>query len=110
MEQQKIDMFVGQHTEDFEPADLMTIKQKLETMDESKFFYVNGQKYVEANTMLIIAILLGWERFWMDDIAMGVVKVLTGYGCGIWWLIDIFSAKKRARKYNFNKFMQAVQM
>lgn len=110
MEQQKIDMFIGQHADDFEPSDIPAIKQRLESLDESKYFFITGQKYVEANMMLIIAILLGWERFWMDDIAMGVVKVITGYGCGIWWLIDIFSAKKRARKFNFNKFMQASQM
>ena len=103
-------MFIGQHADDFEPTDIPEIKRILESIDESKYFFITGQKYVEANTMLIIAILLGWERFWMDDIAMGVVKVITSGGCGIWWLIDIFSAKKRARKYNFNKFMQAVQM
>jgi hypothetical protein len=39
MEQQKVDMFVGLNCENFNPQDLMTIKQKLEQMDDSKFFW-----------------------------------------------------------------------
>lgn len=109
IDQSRINVFIGQHSENFEPSDLDTIKKKLETMDESKFLIVSGQKYVEPNTILIIAIILGWERFWMDDIALGILKVLTGYGCLVWWIIDIFSAKSRAKKYNFNKFMKVVQ-
>lgn len=31
---------------------------------------------------------LGVHRFYTGHIAVGVVQLLTGGGCGIWWLID----------------------
>jgi hypothetical protein len=106
MEQQKVDMFVGLNNENFTPQDLMTIKQKLEQMDDSKFFMIQGTTFQKPTTILLIAILLGWERFWLDDIGLGILKIITFYGCLIWWIVDIFTAKDRAQKYNFKKFTQ----
>jgi hypothetical protein len=108
MEKSKVDMFIGMNAENFSPQDLMTIKEKLEKMDDEKFFLVQGAEFQKPSTIFLIAILLGWERFWLDDLAMGIVKIVTAYGCGIWWLVDIFSAKERAMKYNFKKFMKVT--
>ena len=33
---------------------------------------------------------LGIDRFYIGDVGLGIGKLLTGGGCGIWWLIDIF--------------------
>jgi hypothetical protein len=108
MEKSKVDMFIGMNAENFSPQDLMIVKEKLEKMDEDKFFLVQGAEFQKPSTIFLIAILIGWERFWLDDIAMGIVKIVTGYGCGIWWLVDIFSAKERAMKYNFKKFIKVT--
>ena len=69
-----------------------------------------GGSYQKPSLILIIAILLGWDRFFLDDIGLGVVKILTGFGCGVWWLIDIFSAKKRTYEFNYKKFQQALML
>ena len=106
MEKSKIDMFLSMNAENFEPQDLMVIRDKLEKIDDAKFLIVQGTQFQKPETIFLIAILLGWERFWLDDVALGVVKLLTCYGCFIWWIVDIFSAKERAKKYNFKKFVQ----
>ena len=110
MEQQKVDLFIGLNNENFNLQDLMTIKQKLEHMNDSEFFLIQGTTFQKPTTILLIAILLGWERFWLDEIGLGILKIITCYGCGIWWLIDIFSAKDRAKKYNFKKFMEVTML
>ena len=108
METSKINMFIGMNAENFNQQDLMVIKQKLETMDDDKFYLIQGTEFQKPSTILLIAVLLGFERFWLDDIALGIVKIITFFGCGIWWLADIFTAKERAKKYNFKKFTQSM--
>lgn len=43
-------------------------------------------------TLLILSIFLGEfgiDRFYAGKIGTGILKLITGGGCGIWWLIDI---------------------
>jgi len=43
-------------------------------------------------TALLLSIFLGQlgvDRFYMGYIGLGILKLLTGGGCGIWWLIDV---------------------
>lgn len=110
MKQELIQQFLLQNGECFDPLQQAEIQKSLEEIPDEKSAIVLGGSYQKPTIILIIAILLGWERFFLDDIGMGVVKVLTGYGCGIWWLIDIFSAKKRAYEYNYKKFQAALGM
>jgi hypothetical protein len=99
-----VNVWLSMNAENFRPEDIMIIKMKLEKMDINQFFIVQSASFVKPSNILLIAIFLGWERFWLDDITLGVLKLITCYGCFIWWLIDIFSAKQRAKKYNFKEF------
>lgn len=110
MENSKVDMYVGLNSENFYPHDLKTIKEKLEKMEDDKFYLVQGVELQKPSTIFLIAILLGWERFWLDDVGMGILKIVTCYGCLIWWLVDIISAKERAKKYNYKKISQILAM
>ena len=108
MEKSKIDMFLAINAGNFMQSDLMIIKEKLEKLEDDKFFLLQGLQLQKPDTIFLIAIVLGWERFWLNDIALGILKVVTGYGCLIWWIVDIFSAKERTYKYNLQQFNQAV--
>jgi hypothetical protein len=109
-EKYKVDMFIGLNAENFHPHDLMIIKDKLEKMNDDKFFLIQGVELQKPSTIFLIAIILGWERFWLDDVGLGILKIVTFYGCFIWWLVDIFSAKDRAKKYNFAKMSKVLSM
>jgi TM2 domain-containing membrane protein YozV len=52
---------------------------------------------------LLISILiggLGIDRFYMGYVGLGILKLITGGGFGVWWLIDVILI---ASKYNFAK-------
>lgn len=43
-------------------------------------------------TALLLSIFLGGlgvDRFYVGKVGTGVLKLLTGAGLGIWWLVDI---------------------
>jgi len=81
------------------------MKQKLEQLDDSMFFSIQSIPFEDPTTILLIA-FLGLERFWLDKIGLGILKIITFGGCGIWWLVDIFTAKNRTKKYNFKQFLK----
>lgn len=50
---------------------------------------------------LILSILFGSfgvDRFMMGHIGLGILKLVTFGGCGVWWLIDLILI---ATKYEF---------
>jgi TM2 domain-containing membrane protein YozV len=46
---------------------------------------------------------LGIDRFMLGDTGLGIAKLLTCGGFGIWTIVDLFTVMGRSRDYNFNK-------
>lgn len=111
MEQNKIDMFISANMEKFPVEKTILIKEQLEKMSDDKFLMVQTTQYKDPTTMLILSIFLGsWglDRFILGDTTMGVLKLLTCGGCGIWTIIDWFSVQDRTKQWNFRKLMQTI--
>ena len=61
---------------------------------------------------LILSILvgsLGVDRFYVGNIGLGILKLITCGGLGIWWLVDIFLIMGITRDYNWNLLMNSLQ-
>jgi len=110
MDSNQVNFWLSMNAENFAPEVLPIIKNGLEQMDDSKMMYLQSASFQKPSTILLIAIFLGWERFWLNDVALGIVKIITCYGCGIWWLVDLFTAQKRAKKYNFQQFQKLTTL
>lgn len=103
-----VQAFLLKNGECFDMMAIQDVQNRLSELDDSKSALVMSMNLQNPTIMLIIAIILGWERFFLDDIALGILKVITCYGCGIWWLVDIFTVKNRTYKYNYYKFNQTL--
>lgn len=110
MKPELIQAFMLKNGECFHPAMSQDIQKKLSEIDDAKSAPIMSFSPQNPTLILIIAIFLGWERFFLGDIGMGILKVVTCYGCGIWWLIDIFSAQQRTYDYNYRKFNETLMM
>ena len=51
----------------------------------------------------ILAVIFGFDRFYLGQIGLGIFKWLTFGGVFVWWFIDIFTAAGRADEFNRNK-------
>ena len=94
----------------FDVTQLPVIKSKLSELPDDKYYVLQALDLKNPSTILLIAIFLGWERFFLEDVGMGILKILTRYECGIWGIVDMFTAQSRAREYNFKKLMQATSI
>ena len=103
-----VQAFLLNNGECFDSMTIPTVQKKLAEVDDSKSAFLLTMNLQNPTGMLLIAIVLGWERFFLDDIGLGVLKVLTLYGLGLWWLIDLFSVQRRTYEYNYKKFNGAL--
>ncbi|MBO4446692.1 MAG: TM2 domain-containing protein [Bacteroidales bacterium] len=102
--------FMLKNAECFDPTRISIVQKTLEELDDSKAFMMMSIDFQKPTLILVIAILLGWDRFFLGDIGLGILKVITCYGCWVWWLIDIFTAQSRTYDYNFKKFTQTATL
>ena len=111
MEQNKIDMFTATMSNKFPSEKLMLMRNQLEKVDDNKFMVIQSLEYKDPTTILIVSILigsLGIDRFMLGQTGMGIGKLLTCGGGGIWTIIDWFTIKKATQELNFQKFSQVA--
>ena len=111
MEEQKVDMFMMANGKFFESHQVVQIRDRLIQLDESKWAAVQSLQFKDPTTSLIISILagsLGIDRFIIGDVGLGVGKLLTCGGFGIWAIIDWFMIMGATREKNMEKLQQVL--
>lgn len=110
MDAQKVDMFMMMNSKYFEGHHLNAVREKLLTLDETKWGMVQTLQFKEPTTALIISLLggqLGIDRFYIGDTGMGIGKLLTCGGLGIWAIIDWFLIMGATREKNMETFQNS---
>lgn len=111
MDAQKVDMFIMANSKFFEGHHLMTIRERLLQLDDSKWIMIQTLQFKDPTTSLIISLLggtLGIDRFFIGDTGLGVGKLLTCGGFGIWAIIDWFLIMGATRDKNITKLQMAL--
>lgn len=113
MTQQQVDLFLALRGKYFEPEHLPYIRERLLATDDSKSQALNYLEFQDPMILLLVSIFggtLGIDRFLLGDITCGVLKLITGGGCGIWTLVDWFLIMGMTRKKNFFTLDQYLSM
>lgn len=111
MDAQKVDMFMMTNSKFFESHQLQVIRNLLIETEESKWTYISTIQFKDPTTILIVSILaggLGIDRFMIGDTGLGIGKLLTCGGLGIWQIVDFFLIQGATRQKNFEKLLMYV--
>lgn len=87
-------------------AELMQVQQGMTDQQKVMFITQYGSEKKDRTVALILSLLvgvLGVDRFYVGDIGLGVLKLLTFGVCGILAIIDWFLIMGRADEFNRNK-------
>ena len=81
-----------------------------ELTEEQATYFTQGYrgKRKESSTVLILNLIgfifvAGIHRFYLGQMGMGIIYLLTGGFCGVGTIIDIFTHKGMVEKYNMQK-------
>ena len=111
MDAQKVDMFIMSNGKFFESHQILAIRDKLLELDDSKWVLLSTTQFKDPTTALIVSILagsLGIDRFMIGDTGLGVGKLLTCGGLGIWAIIDWFMIQQATREKNLQQIQQLL--
>lgn len=111
MESQKADLFILMNGKYFEPHQIPWVREQLLQADESKWPEIQMMQFKDPVIYLIVSILggqLGIDRFMLGDTGLGIAKLLTCGGLGIWAIIDWFLIMPAAREKNIQVFQRVL--
>jgi len=112
MDTAKVDMFMMMNSKFFESYHLVAVRDRLLQLDESKWSMVQMLQFKDPTTALIISIVggghLGIDRFYIGDTGLGIAKLLTCGGFGIWTIVDWFLIQGATREKNMQLFQNSL--
>lgn len=109
MDAQKVDMFIIANAKFFESNQINVIRERLLVIDDSKWVMISAVPLKDPTTILIISILagsLGVDRFMIGDTGLGIGKLLTCGGFGIWSIVDWFMIQGATREKNMQQLLK----
>lgn len=107
----KITYFINFNRDKFTPAQLQRLKEILSGLDAETLNYLNMTDFKDPTVSLILSVItgtLGVDRFYIGDIGLGVGKLLTCGGLGVWWIIDIFMIQNATKDRNFESVQEML--
>ena len=85
------------------------MKQQMKHMSKEQLLIIDTLDYRDPNMNFLISFFAGYlgiDRFLIGDNVLGVLKLLTLGGLGIWMMIDWIFIINLTRNYNYRLFLQ----
>ena len=109
--EQRVSNFLVANSRYFDIYKLAEIKNALLKIDESKWNNLEKISYKDPTLHVMISLwggMIGLDRFFLGDIGLGIGKLITFGGCGLWTIIDWFMISSSAKEKNYNTLRNAI--
>ncbi len=103
MDASKVDMFMISNSKFFESHHIAPLRDRLIAVDESKWVMISTLQFKDPTLIIILSVIVGSfgvDRFVIGDTGMGIGKLLTCGGLGIWTIVDWFLIMGATREKN----------
>ncbi|ATA72013.1 TM2 domain-containing protein [Capnocytophaga canis] len=108
----KVDMFIVSNGKYFKSEAIPYIRKQLSEMNENQWVMLQSLQFKDSQTALIVSLIgggLGIDRFFIGDIGLGIAKLLTCGGLGIWTIVDWFLIMDATRDKNFEMLQNLLR-
>jgi TM2 domain-containing membrane protein YozV len=111
MDAQTVDMFLMANSKYLEGYQMYHIRERMLELDDSRWRMLQFMQFNDPVIILIVSLVTGplaVDRFMIGDIGLGIAKLLTCGGLGVWVLIDWVMIMGITRQKNTEKLMMAI--
>lgn len=106
-----VNLMLATYGKYFPETSLPQVREIFEHMDDTQAAALSCTQFKDPITSIILSVLLGQfgaDRFYLEQIGIGIAKLLTCGGLGVWTLIDLFLIMDATRQYNLQKLMGII--
>ena len=104
-------MFMMMNNKYLPESQIMFVRERLLAADDSKQGLLHAVQFKDPTIALILSLLtgnLGIDRFYIGDTGLGIGKLITCGGLGIWTIIDWFMIMGTTREKNLMRLMSII--
>ena len=101
-------MFMMMNNKYLPESQILFIRERLLAADDRKEGLLHAIQFKDPIITLVLSLLtgqLGIDRFFIGDTGLGIGKLITCGGLGIWTIIDWFLIMNATREKNFERLL-----
>ena len=106
-----VDQWLAINVKYFPTEQVQYIRQRLEALPGQQLSLLYSISFQDPTMMLVISLFggsLGIDRFMLGQVGLGIGKLLTCGGCGIWSIVDWFLIMDATRQSNAQKLFAVI--
>ena len=106
-----VDQWLAINAKYFPTEQVQYIRQRREALPEQQLSLLYSISFQDPTMMLVISLFggsLGIDRFMLGQVGLGIGKLLTCGGCGIWSIVDWFLIMDATRQSNAQKLFAVI--